>query len=215
MDIKRRQLLAAAAGACALGPAQVLSSLASTPRQSAGPFYPVELPLDDDNDLTYVSGLDGRAQGQHTDLSGRILDLNGNPIKGLRIEIWQCDINGRYRHPRENARRPKDEYFQGHGHAITDNQGRYRFRTIRPVSYPGRTPHIHVAVFPEWESPFVTQLYVRDEPQNEQDFLFNHVPSERRHMVVAEFKKARNEEVEFEASFDIVLNQRDGTPMLG
>jgi protocatechuate 3,4-dioxygenase beta subunit len=215
MNIKRRHLLAAAAGVCALGPAKLLASLSPTPVQAAGPFYPVELPLDDDNDLTYVRGLKGRAQGQHTDLSGRIVDLNGNPLKGLRIEIWQCDINGRYRHPRENANRPMDKYFQGHGNTFTDTEGRYRFRTIRPVSYPGRTPHIHVAVFPEQERPFVTQLYVSDEAQNQDDFLFNHVPAERRHMIVAEFKKAGNQEVELEASFDIVLDRRDGTPMEG
>jgi len=215
MDLKRRRLLTAMAGIAASGPAVVVASLSPTPRQSAGPFYPLELPLDDDNDLTFVRGQQARAKGRITDLAGRIVDLNGNPVNGTRIEIWQCDINGRYRHPRENGSKPMDKNFQGHGHAFTDGEGRYRFRTIRPMPYPGRTPHIHVAVFPQGERPFVTQLYVKDEPRNQDDFLFNHVPAERRHMVVADFRETGSPEAGLAAEFDIVLDRRDGTPMEG
>ncbi len=105
-----------------------------------------------------------------------------------------------------------DANFQGHGHAICDSAGRYRFRTIRPVPYPGRTPHIHMAVFPTGAKPFVTQLYVKDEPRNAYDFLFNHVPAEQRHLVVADFVPAKNHEVELNADFDIVLGGTGGTP---
>jgi len=216
MNVKRRDLLLAMAGAMVGIPGvSVSKNLVSTPRQSAGPFYPLELPLDDDNDLTFVKGRDAMAKGQVTDLGGRILDINGQPLSNLRIEIWQCDINGRYRHPYERGSQPRDENFQGHGHTITDERGGYRFRTIRPVPYPGRTPHIHVAVFPENEKPFVTQLYVRGDPRNQDDFLFNHVPGERRHLVTAEFLESGQEGGSLEARFDIILDRHDGTPMDG
>lgn len=213
MNNKRRKLLLFMAGLAASPALTVAQQKISTPRQTAGPFYPVDLPLDDDSDLTRVAGSDGIAKGQISDLTGRILDLNGRPLSDLRIEIWQCDANGRYRHPRENGNKPIDANFQGHGHAITDAQGNYRFRTIRPVAYPGRTPHIHIAVFPEGERPFVTQLYVKGDPGNQSDFLFNRIPVERREMVLAEFARDGNSDNHLRASFDIVLDKYLGTPM--
>ena len=213
MNKQRRQLMLALAGVMATTPAAVAQTLLTTPRQSAGPFYPETLPLDDDNDLTRITGRDDQAAGQITDLSGRIVDINGRPLTNMRIEIWQCDANGRYRHPRENARRPIDPNFQGHGHNYTNAEGQYRFRTIRPVEYPGRTPHIHVAVFPQGERPFVTQLYVKNEPRNASDFLFQRIPTERRQLVVAEFKPVSESPANLRAEFDIILNRRDGTPL--
>jgi protocatechuate 3,4-dioxygenase beta subunit len=150
--VTRRRFIQGTTGLLAMHAMPVVATLRSpTPRQSAGPFYPEELPLDDDNDLTHVAGQQQTASGQITDLDGRILDQNGRPLGGVRIEIWQCDINGRYRHPRDTSDLPIDPAFQGIGHTISDRLGRYRFRTIRPMSYPGRTPHIHVAVFPTGE----------------------------------------------------------------
>jgi protocatechuate 3,4-dioxygenase beta subunit len=214
MNNRRRRLLMLLASSVAVSPVVSASGkLLSTPRQSAGPFYPVQLPLDDDNDLTQVAGRSGRAQGAITDLSGTIVDANGRPLENLRIEIWQCDANGRYRHPHENGPGAVDENFQGHGHALTDAFGRYRFRTIRPVPYPGRAPHIHVAVFADGADPFVTQLYVKDEPLNQRDFLFNHVPADRRHLVVAEFKPAQHGDAQLRATFDIILDRSVGTPI--
>jgi protocatechuate 3,4-dioxygenase beta subunit len=197
-----------------LTPALAGRRLLATPSQSAGPFYPVELPLDDDNDLTRVAGHAGVALGQLTELSGRVLDLNGRPVADARIEIWQCDANGRYRHPRERGQSPRDENFQGHGHTLTDEAGRYRFRTIRPVPYPGRTPHIHIAVLPAQSPSLVTQLYVKGEPRNSGDFLFNRVPAERRHQVQADFLPAGKHmpEVQLKAEFDLVLGGTAGTP---
>jgi len=212
-DENRRRVMIGAAGLLVAAPLNAVSRvLQPTPKQPAGPFYPVELPLDDDNDLTRVRGRSGRANGRITDLSGRILDLNGRPLPQIRIEIWQCDTNGRYRHPRDNSDRAIDVNFQGHGHTMTANEGEYRFRTIRPTPYPGRTPHIHVAVFPPGERPFVTQLYVRGEPRNSQDFLFSRVPEARRHLVLADFVSAPADDVELSAQFDIVLGSDDGTP---
>lgn len=186
--------------------------LPTTPEQTAGPFYPVELPLDDDNDLTQLKGQSGRAKGQITDLAGRILDINGHPLAQIRIEIWQCDVNGRYRHPRDTANRPIDKNFQGHGHTMSADNGGYRFRTIRPIPYPGRTPHIHVAIFPPDEQPLVTQLYIQGEPRNAHDFIFNRIPVERRQLVTADFVPSRNAKDEFSAHFDIVLGGVSGTP---
>lgn len=212
LNPKRRKLLMGFAGLVLAAPVPALARLLQpTPRQTAGPFYPVQPPLDDDNDLTRFHGRVGVANGRITNLSGRIVDLNGRPVRKLRVEIWQCDANGRYHHPRDGGR-ALDENFQGFGHDITDGNGRYRFRTIRPVPYPGRTPHIHVAVFTPGTPPFTTQLYVRGEPRNAEDFLFNRIPVERRHMVLADFLPAANDGVELSAEFDIVVAGIDGTP---
>ena len=207
---RNRRRLVAALGLLSLPASAAL--LPPTPRQSAGPFYPTELPLDDDNDLTWLGDRQQRAAGEITDLSGRVLDTNGQPIAGARVEIWQCDANGRYRHPRDPNRSALDPNFQGHGHSLTEADGGYRFRTIRPVPYPGRTPHIHIAIFPAKEQPFVTQLYVADEAGNELDFLYNRVPAEKRHLVTAAFSPAAAEGAEQQASFDLILNRSDGTP---
>jgi len=206
MKAERRRLLkglAGLAGAAAL-PAWA-APLMTTPRQSAGPFYPDELPLDRDNDLVHVSGREEPAQGQVADLRGRLLDRNGRPLQGARIEIWQCDANGRYRHPMDPGRDPIDPGFQGFGHTLSDAQGRYRFLTIRPVPYPGRTPHIHVAVFPPGEQPFVTQLYVQGEAMNAEDFLYRRLPDDSRRLVTVPFEPAAGGEARLRADWDIVL----------
>lgn len=205
MAISRRQwLLSAAGGLITAVPGVVWSRLLATPPGPAGPFYPAEPPLEDDNDLTRVAGRDEMARGEITDLSGRLLDTNGNAIAGGRIEIWQCDANGRYHHPRDSGR-ALDPNFQGFGHAMTDAQGRYRFRTIKPVPYPGRTPHIHLAVFTRGREPLVTQLYVRGEPRNAGDFLFRRIPADQRERVTADFVPAARDRAVLEALFDVVL----------
>lgn len=189
------------AGAVAGGALAASQRLLPTPAQMMGPFYPEDLPLDHDNDLTRVRGATGTAEGKITELSGRLLDVNGAPIRATRIEIWQCDARGLYHHPRDRAG-TRDDSFQGFGHAVTDNDGRYRFRTIRPVPYPGRTPHIHVAVRSDFDEPFVTQLYVQGEPRNAGDGLFNSIPAEQRRLVTAEFVPAG---AMLTAKFDIIV----------
>lgn len=201
----RRRFVAALAGVASAVALPAVAGSLLTPRQPAGPFYPDELPLDDDNDLVRVRGRDDVARGQITDLTGRLLDRQGRPLNDVRIEIWQCDANGRYRHPRDPGARPVDPAFQGFGHAVTDDGGRYRFRTIRPVPYPGRAPHIHVAVYPFADEPFVTQLYVAGEPRNANDFLYRRMASERRSLVTAEFVRSVVHGAELAAHWDIVL----------
>ena len=202
MDRQRRRIIMAT---CGLLAAATATAAPFTPRQSAGPFYPADLPLDDDNDLIHVAGESVVARGQAADVRGRLLDRNGKPLHGVRIEIWQCDANGRYRHPRDPGRREIDPGFQGFGHIVSDAQGRYRFLTIRPVPYPGRTPHIHVAVYPRGERPFVTQLYVDGETRNADDFLYRRIPVEQRPLVTAAFEPTTSGGVELSARWDIVI----------
>ena len=148
------------------------SSLLPTPRQTTGPFYPVDWSGDVDADLVRVSGEAARAQGVVTHLRGRVLDARGEPVVDAVVEIWQCDAFGHYRHPRDRAE-GRDPGFQGRGRVATGPDGGYAFRTIRPMPYPGRTPHIHVAVMTPGRAPLVTQFYVAGEPLNERDGLFN------------------------------------------
>ncbi len=206
IDSRRRALIGA--GLTALTPFAALAALTPTPRQTAGPFYPVELPLDDDNNLTMVRGQTQPAEGRIVDLTGRVIDTSGKEMKHMRIEIWQCDARGIYHHPGDRRRgTQRDEKFQGHGHTITDNQGRYRFRTIHPVPYPGRTPHIHVAVFLPNSRPFVSQIYVEGEPRNSHDFLYQQIPVEKRHLVMMDFATENPEGIPT-GNFDLILVQK-------
>jgi protocatechuate 3,4-dioxygenase beta subunit len=200
----RRRVLAGLSGLLAAAAVPALAALPATPRQSAGPFYPAQLPLDDDNDLTRITGRSEPALGRIVDLGGRLLDRNGTPLAGRRIEIWQCDANGRYRHPADPNDNAPDPNFQGHGHTVTDAEGRYRFRTIRPVAYPGRTPHIHVAIFGD-QAPFTTQIYVAGDPGNAEDFLYRRIPVELRPLVTAEFTRTTTAEAELAAELDLIL----------
>ena len=204
-DLNRRRLVLAGGAWLLVGRAAAAMRLEPTPAQTAGPFYPSEPPLEDDNDLTHVRGAGGVAQGRITGLGGRLLDRNGQPTQAARIEIWQCDATGRYHHLEDRGGRI-DPNFQGFGRTVTDPAGRYRFRTIRPVPYPGRTPHIHFAVFSEGQRPFTTQLYIRDEPRNTGDFVFESVPAEQRALVLADFFSAQRDSAELAARFDLILD---------
>jgi protocatechuate 3,4-dioxygenase, beta subunit len=173
--LRRRKLLhgslALAGTAWLLGsPRSAAATLPPTPQQTAGPFYPLSLPQDSDNDLVHVSGHAESANGIVTHITGRILDPRGRPISGARVEIWQCDANGRYHYVKDGGSdRPRDENFQGYGAATTDATGGYQFLTVRPVPYPGRTPHIHFAILAPGFERFITQMYVAGEPTNAAD----------------------------------------------
>ncbi|HWA14215.1 MAG TPA: protocatechuate 3,4-dioxygenase [Burkholderiales bacterium] len=174
-EFRRRLLQAAgAAAAGAVVPARA-ADLVATPRQMRGPFYPIEFPLDQDNDLTRVRGRDGVAHGEITDVAGRVLDLDGRPLAGVRLEIWQVNGYGRYHHQGDDSDRPLDPNFQGYGTATTDTQGAYRFRTVKPLPYPGRAPHIHFELSRRDFGRFTTQMYVAGAPENERDFLLSRV----------------------------------------
>jgi protocatechuate 3,4-dioxygenase beta subunit len=176
-DAQRRGLLGASSllVACMAAPHWAAAALLPTPPQTRGPFYPDQLPLDTDNDLVTMAGAGKEAEGIVTHIHGQVLDLAGQPVRGVLVEIWQCDANGRYRHSGDRRGVPRDPGFQGYGKALTDGEGRYRFRTIRPVPYPGRAPHIHFALKPPEDRGLVTQMYVAGDPHNAADRLLNSI----------------------------------------
>ena len=207
-----RRTLLSGAGAALLLPllprATDAAPLVPTPGQTEGPFYPVTLPADMDSDLVRVEGAAARAQGTVAHVGGRILDRSGRPVPGCVVEIWQCDAHGRYRHPRAPEQAQFDTGFQGYGRTAVDAQGAYRFRTIRPVPYPGRTPHIHVAVLVPGTGRFVTQMYVEGEPLNARDGLLNSIrdPAARRSVIVPLTPADGVEPGAVTGIFDIVLS---------
>ena len=141
----------------------------ATPAQTEGPFYPVSLPADHDADLLRSGSLQ-YGRGEPAWLEGQVTDLDGKPLRSAVVEIWQCDADGHYHHPGDRGR--ADPAFQGFGRVGVDSEGRYRFRTLRPAPYTGRTPHIHVKVRLGTRSLLTTQVYVRGHPGNERDFLW-------------------------------------------
>ena len=178
---RRRSLMLAAGASLIAAPALHLRALAQskarrlTPAQSEGPFYPVEIPADSDADLL-ANGALRYAQGQPAWVDGVVTDIEGRPVRGASVEIWQCDHQGRYHHPGDGGR--ADRAFQGFGRVAVDNEGRYRFRTIRPVAYGGRAPHIHVKVKLGVHELLTTQLYVQGDAGNARDGLWRNLRSE-------------------------------------
>lgn len=207
---RRRMIQAGLAGGAAallgaaLGrPVAAGSRLAPTPTQSLGPFYPDSLPIEYDNDLVRVAG-GGDAAGRIVHLLGTVRRTDGAAVAGARVEIWQCDAEGVYHHPRAGS--SADPAFQGYGVTPTGLDGSYRFRTIHPVPYTGRTPHIHVMVSAPGIRRLVTQLYVEGEPGNARDFLFGRLSSEQQAMLLVAFRPAPEiEPGALAGSFDIVV----------
>ena len=170
--LRRRRFLGTGAGLLSLGTMPACAAgLATTPAQTEGPFYPLDLPLDHDNDLISVEGRSEPAAGTVLQLGGRVLGADGRPASGVRVEIWQCDSFGVYHHPGDR-RAPADPNFQGFGRTVADREGGYRFRTIVPVVYPGRTPHIHFKIRGADVDALTTQMYLAGHPDNERDGLY-------------------------------------------
>ncbi|MGE0332087.1 MAG: intradiol ring-cleavage dioxygenase [Ramlibacter sp.] len=166
--------------------AQAPAARRATPSQTEGPFYPVQLPRDSDADLLR-NGTLSYARGQPVWLDGSVSDLQGKPVAGAQVEIWQCDEAGHYHHPGDGDR--ADKAFQGFGKVVVGADGRYRFRTIRPVAYAGRTPHIHVKVRLGQRELLTTQLYVAGDPGNERDFIWRRMNAQDRAAVTVPFAK--------------------------
>jgi protocatechuate 3,4-dioxygenase beta subunit len=190
-----------------LTPGVFAQQLIQTPRQTEGPFYPDKMPLDTDNDLLIINDTITPAVGAITYLSGRILDRRGEPIRNAVVEIWQVDNNGAYLHNGTSNREKRDANFQGFGRFLTGSSGEYLFRTIKPVPYPGRTPHIHFAVKMKGRDKFTTQCYIKGAPGNERDSLLNGIRDPKaRASVIVDFAPIKGSRLgELAARFDIVL----------
>jgi protocatechuate 3,4-dioxygenase beta subunit len=213
VTLRRRELLIGAA-ASALAPSLPPPALAQstrliiTPGQTEGPFFPVAFPADMDNDLVRVQGRQAQAMGQIAHVAGRVLDQRGEPVKGAMVEIWQCDANGIYNHPRQPGLQRRDAAFQGYGRTEAAADGRYSFRTIRPATYPGRTPHIHFKVHAPGAGRLTTQMYIAGERQNASDGLLNSIRDRAaRESVIVRLEPADAlEPGALQGIFDIVLN---------
>jgi protocatechuate 3,4-dioxygenase beta subunit len=140
-----------------------------------GPYYPNRLPLDTDNDLLIVNDGLTRAVGEIAHLTGRLFAENGTPVRNAFIEIWQSDVNGSYIHTQGRNDGKVDANFQGYGRFLTDAEGRYYFRTIKPVPYTlqgqFRAPHIHVAVSKAGRRIMATQALVKGHEANARDLI--------------------------------------------
>jgi protocatechuate 3,4-dioxygenase beta subunit len=195
-------------GAAALWvPGAFAQSLIETPRQTEGPFYPDRLPLDTDSDLVVLSDRLSPAVGEVTHLSGRVLNSRGEPVRNVVVEIWQVDHHGSYLHSGGMVGGRRDANFQGFGRFETASTGEYRFRTIKPVPYSGRAPHIHVKVKRGNRDLLTTQCYVKGHPGNDRDGVLRSIRDTRvRESVIVNFAPMPGSRAgELAARFDIVL----------
>ena len=184
-------------------------SLVRTPRQTEGPFYPDKLPLDTDNDLIIINDSITPAIGVVTHLTGKVLDAKGSPIRNALVEIWQCDGNGVYLHSKDSEPKKdkRDSHFQGFGRFLTSSTGEYYFRTIKPVPYPGRTPHIHFKIKKGSKELLTTQCYIKGHAGNNRDGIYKGIRDDKeRDSVTIDFAAIKESRIgEVSAKFDIIL----------
>ena len=186
--------------------------LAATPSRTEGPFYPDRLPLDTDNDLIIIKDHITPAVGEITHLTGRVLTASGSPVRDVTIEIWQCDANEVYLHTgdSESKKDQQDKNFQGFGRFTTASTGEYRFRTIKPVPYPGRpAPHIHFKVKRGDRELLTSQINIAGHPGNKVDgVVLGGIGMFDRELLMAEFKPVKGSKIgELAAHFDIILGR--------
>ena len=193
---RRAGLSRAVASLAAFIALPTLAAPRSTPLapMTDGPFYPPsrwrERWPDWDADLTVVrrGGREQRARGEWLDLQAQVVDSDGRTLDNAEVEIWQCDALAQYRHTQ--VAEEGDPGFAGFGAARSDAQGRVRFRTIRPVPYPGRTPHIHVKLRHGSFGELTSQLFVKDDAGNTRDFLWRAVPAAEREALEMQLRPA-------------------------
>lgn len=167
-DTGRRQLLA---GLASLAATPALAAI-PTPRQSEGPFYPpANLVGGSDADL-----LKSGFKGSEMTVFGKLVLPDGSPVAGRRLDLWQADADGNYHHRRAGGN--PDPAFDGFGQVVTGPDGSYRFRTVMPGEYPGRTRHLHFKVWSGVVDTLTTQMYFPDEPGNARDGLFDYLSPE-------------------------------------
>ena len=204
----RRIFLSTLGAAFFTTPGLFAEELMKTPAQTEGPFYPNKLPLDTDNDLIIVNDNLTPAVGEITHLSGRILDLKGKPVANALVEIWQVDAKAVYLHTGDSTNKKRDTNFQGFGRFLTDSNGEYYFRTIKPVPYPGRSPHIHFKVKKGGKEVLVTQCYLKGEAErNEKDGIYRSLrDAKAKAALTVDFEKIKESKIgELSAKFDMIL----------
>jgi protocatechuate 3,4-dioxygenase beta subunit len=220
--ISRRGLLGAGAGAAAGFLAQRLGAevppnptcAEPTAEQTSGPYYPTHDRADEDPDLTRVKGRPGRAEGEVIVVQGRVLDEACKPVAGALVELWQANTHGRYDHEKDAGNpRPLDPNFQSWAEMPTDAEGRFRFRTIKPGSYPVgedgwiRPPHIHFRVSRRGYHELVTQMYFDGEALNDADQIRKELTVADQASVTVAFEPAPAEPGARIGVFDIRLRQ--------
>lgn len=171
-------------------------------------------------DLTSQHG--GQPQGQRIIVSGCVLDEQRRPVPNTLVEIWQANAAGRYIHSKDDWDAPLDPNFTGAGRVITDDEGRYRYITIRPGAYPWgnhhnawRPAHIHLSLLgPAFATRLVTQMYFPDDPLIDLDPIANAVPMPYRQRMVSRFDiQTTQPNWALGYRFDVVLRGREATPM--
>lgn len=177
-----------------------------TPDQILGPYYPMRKPQDGGTDLTRLAGRAGTAQGEAIIVTGRVTNLRGEPLAGVRMEIWQANAGGKYTHPSDGNRAPIDPNFDGYANFVTDADGRYRIRTVKPGAYPVvadyvRPPHIHFDIRGR-VNRLISQMYFEGEALNAKDPLLQ--GSWAKDSLIAHWKGGADLRV---AEWDIVLIQ--------
>jgi protocatechuate 3,4-dioxygenase beta subunit len=203
----RRHLLRALGATAALAlttPVTRAARMLATPYQGKGPFYPLELPLDQ---ITTAVAAQRHAKGTIVDVSGRLLDEAGRPLAGVRIEIWQVNAHGRYHHQHDDQAKPWDPDFQGFGHTTTAADGAYRFRTVRPVAYPGRAPHIHFALSDRRFATFILRCTLPAPRERARLSAHRVRDAKARNSLIVNLEPSRAEGSELVGRFDIVLGE--------
>jgi protocatechuate 3,4-dioxygenase beta subunit len=205
-DARRRALarLCCAVACAAAVPLCAQTPLRPTPPQTEGPFYPTSIPADHDADLTQVAGNATPAQGTRLYFTGRILARDGKPQPGADVELWQCDVYGRYHHAGDEGS-PRDNGFQGYGATTTDAEGRFAFKTIRPVAYSGRVPHLHLKVRAARGTALTTQVYIAGDATDRDPVLAWSPKGTREQLTMVVAQAPGRESGALAGTFDIVL----------
>jgi protocatechuate 3,4-dioxygenase, beta subunit len=211
--IDRRYFLRSAAtatGALAVVAAQsswLRGEVPATPKQTAGPYYPVpaiDAQRYSDTDLTRLLEDGPLAEGDLVIVSGTVRGIDEQPLSGAVVEIWQACVHGTYNHERDERDTPRDPHFQYWGRMEVADDGHYAFRTIRPGKYPGRTPHIHYRVIAPGHRELITQLYFDDLGEwNAKDGIYNEMSREEQGLVTVAF--APNDEKTPLGHFDVAM----------
>ena len=204
----------------------VAPRLGQTPWQTVGPFFHYALPHPGGADL--VGGSDAGARpdltapghfglarltrpmdiaGETIEIEGQVLDGAGEPLPDALVEIWQADNNGAYLHTKTGNAAKRDGNFQGFGRFLTGSNGEYVFRTIKPVPYKPRTPHIHLAVKIKGKKELITQCYIKGHELNANDMVYKGIKdAKQRESVTLDFNPLKGSKAgEFSARWDVVL----------